>query len=688
MEEIITNPLGVTLMKKFLKTLAAGTLSLVMGLSVFGGCNLVTTDSERDMNQVVATVQIDKSAPKEEIYKKDLVIMYLNYGYSYVQQGTYTQKQAFEMLMDQLVNNAIMVQYAMLDFSDDEAFASKVTEENKFNPETYLNEEEKAKALYNTNKSINDLIEQYKDESGEEEKETETITETTRVAPTDAANYEPPHEGFDTYLEFYNDYNSKGFKSQGVVTGFDDNYQTTDAETKKAYNKVVSVLESNGLIGEDFDYNSDSVYDTEYYKDTLRSNQESIVIENYEKTLTAEIYAAVSYEDLQANYKEMYDAQKEGSVSDYETTIDGAASSSPVVYNPYAGYGFVYNLLLGVDDKQEAQIAALGEKSNLSEEEYRAQREEILYKTTAKDLRSTWITAGYDFDYATKKFTGDYTFTTPENSFPFQGDVKWVNEADKPAEGEEDKDYKEEYIVTGNPEYDLETFVKIIDEYLYGADNVTAEADAGVYYRKAAPKAQTYTEFDEKMNELLFAFSTDDGSLNTYKGYVVKPPVDVDGTETYVQEFADAARDVLTMADGGYIVVGTDYGYHFIFKSVSLKADSGYDTLDKYLDSLGVEKKIGEQTFTTWKDYYNAMIADMEAYLDEEGANKDGANEKFYLYQLQQAYVGNIVSTRLTNKQTEIVNKYKVQNEDGEYDEYNEEYVKIYTERYSEFLQD
>ena len=59
-------------MKKFLKTLAAGTLSLVMGLSVFGGCNLVTTDSERDMNQVVATVQIDKSAPKEEIYKKIL----------------------------------------------------------------------------------------------------------------------------------------------------------------------------------------------------------------------------------------------------------------------------------------------------------------------------------------------------------------------------------------------------------------------------------------------------------------------------------------------------------------------------------------------------------------------------------------------------------------------------------------
>ena len=73
---------------------------------------------------------------------------------------------------------------------------------------------------------------------------------------------------------------------------------------------------------------------------------------------------------------------------------------------------------------------------------------------------------------------------------------------------------------------------------------------------------------------------------------------------------------------------------------------------------------------------------------DMRDNDDDDDNENFYLYQLQQAYVGNIVSTRLTNKQTEIVNKYKVQNEDGEYDEYNEEYVKIYTERYSEFLQD
>lgn len=135
-------------MKKFLKTLAVGTLSLVMGLSVFSGCNLITTDSERDMNQVVATVRIAEDAPTEEILKKDLVMMYLNYGYSYVQQGTYTQKQAFEMLMEQLVNNAIMVQQAMLDFSDAEKYpeyAAGVKEYGVFDPQAYLDETEKRK---------------------------------------------------------------------------------------------------------------------------------------------------------------------------------------------------------------------------------------------------------------------------------------------------------------------------------------------------------------------------------------------------------------------------------------------------------------------------------------------------------------------------------------------------------------
>ena len=680
-------------MKKFWKTLASAALAAVMGVSAFG-CNLIETDLERDMSQVVATVQISEDAPVENIYKRDLVLMYINYGYSYVQQGTYTQAQVFEMLMEQLVNNAILVQNAV------KAKAEQLgITENIYDLEAHMNEyfteEEQQEALYNTNKALNDVIDSYKD-AEEEEEESETSSETVRTVPTGATNYEPEWGDFDNALAFYKDYNSKGFTAQnedgetmsGVETGFRRNgdvIEITDIETKRAYNKVVEALESNGLIGEDFDYNADSIYDTDYYRDSLQSQRESVLISWYEEYLTAEILSTVSYQDLEERYEEMYNTQKNYTVSEYETALDAWSASSPVVAYSYGGYGYVYNLLLGVNAAQKAEIEELGEEKNLSQAEYAARRERILSRTTAKDLRSTWITAGYDFDYETLTFTHDYSLASETYALPFQGTVKWVNEADKPAEGEDDEDYTEKYEITSVKEFDLEEFVAFLDETLYaGVDlNTDGTASSG-YYRVARNTNETeIPEYEDRINDLLFAFSTDAGSLNTYQGYLISPEAEADETETYVEEFAKAARELLTMEDGSYIIVGTDFGYHILFKSVALEADGGYPTLGQYLDSLGVEKKIGETTHTTWEGYYNAMISDLTAYLDD---NDD--NENFYLYLLQQAYVSDILNTELANVQSAIVNRYKTPDEDGNYTEYKEQYVKIYENRYSEYLQD
>ena len=680
-------------MKKFWKTLASAALAAVMGVSAFG-CNLIETDLERDMSQVVATVQISEDAPVENIYKRDLVLMYINYGYSYVQQGTYTQAQVFEMLMEQLVNNAILVQNAV------KAKAEQLgITENIYDLEAHMNEyfteEEQQEALYNTNKALNDVIDSYKD-AEEEEEESETSSETVRTVPTGAVNYEPEWGDCDNALDFYKDYNSKGFTAQnedgetmsGVETGFRRNgdvIEITDIETKRAYNKVVEALESNGLIGEDFDYNADSIYDTDYYRDSLQSQRESVLISWYEEYLTAEILSTVSYRDLEERYEEMYNTQKKYTVSEYETALDAWSASSPVVAYSYGGYGYVYNLLLGVNAAQKAEIEELGEEKNLSQAEYAARRERILSRTTAKDLRSTWITAGYDFDYETLTFTHDYSLASETYALPFQGTVKWVNEADKPAEGEDDEDYTEKYEITSVKEFDLEEFVAFLGETLYeGVTLDTSGTDSSGYYRVARNTNGTeIPEYEDRINDLLFAFSTDAGSLNTYQGYLISPEAEADETETYVEEFAKAARELLTMEDGSYIIVGTDFGYHILFKSVALEADGGYPTLGEYLDSLGVEKKIGDTTHTTWEGYYNAMISDLTAYLDD---NDD--NENFYLYLLQQAYVSDILNTELANVQSAIVNRYKTPDEDGNYTEYKEQYVKIYENRYSEYLQD
>ena len=61
-------------MRKLFKTIAALVLSLTLCVSALGGCALVSTDNEADMNQVVATVQIDKNANKDEILKKDMIM--------------------------------------------------------------------------------------------------------------------------------------------------------------------------------------------------------------------------------------------------------------------------------------------------------------------------------------------------------------------------------------------------------------------------------------------------------------------------------------------------------------------------------------------------------------------------------------------------------------------------------------
>lgn len=681
-------------MKKFWKTLASAALAAVMGVSAFG-CNLIETDLERDMSQVVATVQISEDAPVENIYKRDLVLMYINYGYSYVQQGTYTQAQVFEMLMEQLVNNAILVQNAVKAKAEQLGITEDIYNLEAHMDE-YFTEEEQQEALYNTNKALNDVIDSYKD-AEEDEEESETSSETVRTVPTGAANYEPEWGDFDNALAFYKDYNSKGFTVQnesgeivgsGVETGFritNGVIEITDIETKRAYNKVVEALESNGLIGEDFDYNADSIYDTDYYRDSLQSQRESVLISWYEEYLTAEILSTVSYQDLEARYAEMYNTQKNYTVSEYETALDAWSASSPVVAYSYGGYGYVYNLLLGVNAAQAAEIEALGGESNLSQAEYAARRERILSRTTAKDLRSTWITAGYDFDYETLTFTHDYSLASETYALPFQGTVKWVNEADKPAEGEDDEDYTEKYEITSVKEFDLEEFVAFLDETLYaGVELNTNDTASSGYYRVARNTNETeIPEYEDRINDLLFAFSTDAGSLNTYKGYLISPEAEADETETYVEEFAKAARELLTMEDGSYIIVGTDFGYHILFKSVALEADGGYPTLGEYLDSLGVEKKIGETTYTTWEEYYNAMISNLTAYLDD---NDD--NENFYLYLLQQAYISDILNTELSNVQSAIVNQYKTADEDGNYTEYNEQYVKIYENRYSEYLQD
>ena len=561
-------------MKKRLIRFITLIMSVIIGIAGLSGCRLITKNSERDLGQVVATVNINQ---EENIYKKDLVMGYMNYGYMYVQYYGYSQKDVYTIILNNLVNNRIVVQVAYEEFEE-----SSVKDETKakYTPERYLDEDEIIEAKYNTYKSINDLLDAYSDDNTYTEKK-DTLTMDVRTVPTDAKNKEAEVDK-ETY----------------VAKGFD---VSSNEYRRDAFNKVIKLLKDNGLCG---DGNNSRIEDTEYFKMLLKSNYENEIIKNYEEFVLADIKASVSYANLKTLYDSKLSTQQAWSNSDFVSALSNASATSPILYSNQNGtYGYVYNLLLGVNDYQSGQIEELQEKrvhEVLTEAEYAEQRAEILKYTIAQDLRSSWILSGYDFDFETKKFTGDYAFA--EDSLSFKGEVNKLRDAD------EEHNLSAVYSVGKLNTYGLTGFIDLVNDYVYGGDKGAENTtDSNIYWEYNSGADDMPEEYDAKINELLFAFSTDPGSLNTYKGYVIKP----DNNE-YVKTFGDAGKALLDEGGSSYKVVASDYGYHFMFFSEVWTFEKGYADLDAYLATLNIDNE-----YESWDKYLEEMIKDWDDFEEE-----------------------------------------------------------------------
>ena len=169
-------------MKRKFIAVAAVIMSIFMFMAA--GCNLVTKDSDQDMDQVVATVSVDEGVTSE-IKKREVVMAYLNYGYIYVQSYGYTQKKAIETILDSLVNGKILYQTAMKSFDAGEApFTGMVVnaDKAKYTAERYLTDDDLTEALYDARKSINDLLDGY-DESKNDDSKKDTLTKKNSPLP-------------------------------------------------------------------------------------------------------------------------------------------------------------------------------------------------------------------------------------------------------------------------------------------------------------------------------------------------------------------------------------------------------------------------------------------------------------------------------------------------------------------------
>ncbi|MBQ0099775.1 MAG: hypothetical protein KBS91_04450, partial [Firmicutes bacterium] len=139
--------------------------------------------------------------------------------------------------------------------------------------------------------------------------------------------------------------------------------------------------------------------------------------------------------------------------------------------------------------------------------------------------------------------------------------------------------------------------------------------------------------FDSDMiNELIFAFSTDPGSLNSFNGYVIKIG---DKNSSWVPEFQKDGAIVLGEAKGYLRVTATDYGYHFIFSNGLVQdyseQNGGLEQYSKDVDGID-----------NLENFFDDMISN---WLDLDKDVKDT-----YIYSLANTYLQNILS----NYETEL----------------------------------
>lgn len=114
-------------MKKLLFKLIAVISLVAVTFGTLAGCALFETNKDRDMAQKAVTVDISAGAEKgvaTDILKRDLIAGYMSYGYYYVQNYGYTTAKAYQLVLDNLVNNAVIIQQSKKELAGD--YKSKV----------------------------------------------------------------------------------------------------------------------------------------------------------------------------------------------------------------------------------------------------------------------------------------------------------------------------------------------------------------------------------------------------------------------------------------------------------------------------------------------------------------------------------------------------------------------------------
>ncbi len=713
------------------KKVAALVLGLALAAGGVGCSNFIITNSEKDLAQTVATVNISGNLTGDyvdvaddvteivnslstEISKRDLIISFLNTGYQLVQSYGYTYEDAFNLLMDDLVDTKIMIQYAVAYYLKNnpaltaagckqyvEAQKAGASEREKelyaaypevlvlkyFLTENGADDTDYNVVVYGLKKSLNDSLDSLETTYIKAETQDEEVTE-TRTLPTGADT-----EKEDYFNPNYGVYTGRNTKDgEGGFGDYEKQEGSTTSTRKKAYNAFLANLQNYNLIG---DEDTADVTKLSYYYVELSSLLGQALINKYFETLEDTVTAKMTKEYIEGKYTDML-AEQEGeyktSPTSFATAMDSASDSSLLLYG-LNGFGYVYNILLPFSTSQTLRYNEAKNNTANSQDDIYIARRNILKGVEGKDLRDSWIKLHESSSNNYSTYVKGQDKNEPIFFFPDNFDDENEN---KKAQYEKLTQYAGNYAYNGTVEEEdgklkftpekvrigneNEGFIKIFQDYITQTINQTGIEAKGQLNegttKKFSNSNETYTNYNttkftnddgeikdyssfiyytgkvegltfsadeyfkegtaaynatSAVNELMFAYSTDTGCLNTYFGYSVSPY-----STNFVKEFEYAAREAIKGGVGSYVVCATDYGWHIVYASY----------------------------------VYDANDAVYGGYVDAEKDTEGTFSNLFY-----ESLKSSAVSNYSTEKQNEALNRYN-----------NDDCVTLYKSRYQDLL--
>ncbi len=519
------------------KKTAAVALAAVFAIGTCGalaGCDALTVQNLTvDYNRTVATVNIGTSDAftKEDgefkgldaskligdasIAKRELVMSFISNGSTLVQSYGMSVEQAFDFLLDNLIQREVNVQYAkayfckqtdndynVADYVSAVGAAANTSDAKKEQAGLayFLDDDEQAKALYDLRVAINSAIDNQEQGliKAVEDDHDHTADSDVRTLPTGAETVKDDY--FDTEYRIYTG-------KETALGSYEKLDGSTVATRKAAYNLFISNLYSGDQLkkGED----TTKIEETDYFARQL--------ILQYKSALLTKLSDAFEEEEVKKLDKDwaktVYDNEVNDQRAEYSNNKSAfedafnAVSDSSFVFIPYNyNYGYVLNILLPFSTLQTEELSSFTNDLGDAKGAKYAARARLLQKVQATDQRGTWFTGHENYSYEAEGFTGgneDRSYLFFENSFTKSDDVKdATGKVTQSAQYEKIKNYLGKYTYNGTVEPgDEEGEVKKTNPNRIDIDGFLAEMKGYMTYANSE-LGKDYKDADLKFVDL------------------------------------------------------------------------------------------------------------------------------------------------------------------------------------------